>query len=82
MKGAKLDLKYFIFRTNSILMYRETLKLISNIKDRSSIEEMKAFIRYEFEQNKHITDSKKLEFLQATGRQRINSLRETMDMSK
>ena len=82
LKGKNLDLKYFIFRTNALLMYRESLKLTSKMIDKQSINDLKNFIRSEFELNRNITDNKKLEFLQATGRKKINSFKENIEMTK
>jgi len=71
----KFDLKYFILRTNTLLVYREAHKFSIKIKDPSSRNEFRQFIRHEFESSKHI------EYLIGSARKKLNSFKETFFMS-
>jgi hypothetical protein len=78
----KYDLKYFILRCNTLILYREALKFTSKLPDQNTKIELNQFIRYEFEKNRNITDQKKIEYLLADARKRINQFKETYNMSK
>ncbi len=77
----KFDLKYFIHRTNSLLVYREAIKFTSKIKETTTKNELRQYIRYEFETNINTEDPKKKEYLIATARKKINTFKETYFMS-
>jgi hypothetical protein len=77
----KFDLKYFILRTNALLIYREAIKFTYKIKDPISRSEMQNFIRYEFEVNRNLEDRKKIEYILGTARKKLNSFKETYYMS-
>lgn len=77
----KFDLKYFILRTNTLLIYREALKFTTNIKDPSTRQEIQQFIRNEFELSRHIEDRKKIEYLIGSARKKLNTFKETFFMS-
>jgi hypothetical protein len=77
----KYDLKYFIIRTNVLLLYREIHKFTYKIPDMNSRIELQSFIRNEFEMNKVTEDRKKIEYLIGNGRKKINTFKETFYMS-
>jgi hypothetical protein len=77
----KYDLKYFIIRTNVLLLYREIHKFTYKIPDKSTRKELQSFIRNEFEMNKNVENRKKIEFLIGNGRKKINTFKETFYMS-
>ena len=77
----KFDLKYFILRTNTLLIYRESLKFTTNIKDLTSRQEIRQFIRNEFDSSRHIQDRKKIEYMIGSARKKLNSFKETFLMS-
>ena len=77
----KYDLKYFIIRTNVLLLYREIHKFTYKIPDISTRIDLQKFIRDEFDMNKTIEDRKKIEYLIGNGRKKINTFKETFYMS-
>ncbi len=77
----KFDLKYFIIRTNVLLLYREIYKFTYKIADKGTRTDLQQFIRNEFEMNKNIEDRKKIEYLIGNGRKKINTFKETFYMS-
>jgi hypothetical protein len=77
----KYDLKYFILRTNTLLIYREALKFTTKIKDPMTQHDIRQFIRYEFESSRHIEDRKKIEYLIGSARKKLNNFKETYFMS-
>lgn len=77
----KYDLKYFILRTNTLLIYREALKFTMNIKDPIARHGTRQFIRIEFESSRSINDRKKIEYLLGSARKKLNSFKETFFMS-
>ncbi len=77
----KYDLKYFILRTNSLLIFREAIKFSGRIKDNSTRQEMRAFIRREFELNKREENRKRVEFMLGQARKRLNEFKETFSMT-
>ena len=77
----KYDLKYFILKTNVLKMYRESIKFTLKIQDKDSRKEMQKFIRNEFELNRNEENRKKIEYLIATGRKKINAFKESHNMT-
>jgi hypothetical protein len=77
----KFDLKYFILRTNTLLIYREALKFTSKIADPYTRQEIRQFIRTEFDSSRHIQDNKKVEYMIGVARKKLNSFKETYSMS-
>jgi hypothetical protein len=77
----KYDLKYFILRTNTLLIYREALKFTSKIPDPFTRFEIRQFIRTEFDSSRHIEDNKKIEYMIGSARKKLNSFKETYFMS-
>lgn len=78
----KFDLKYFILRSNALMIYREAIKFTYKIKDYNTRMEMQNFIRNEYEINKNLQDRKKIEYVLGLGRKKLNSLKESFYMSK
>jgi len=77
----KFDLKYFILRTNTLLIYREALKFTTKITDSNTRREIRQFIRTEFESSRHIQDNKKVEYMIGVARKKLNTFKETYFMS-
>lgn len=77
----KFDLKYFILRTNTLVLYREGIKFTYKIQDLQSRVEMQQYIRNEFEINRNISDRKKIEYALANARKKLNLFKETFYMS-
>ncbi len=77
----KLGLKHFILRANSLILYRESVKLCYTLKDKQSKNDMLAYIRSEFESSRNITDEKKIEYLLGIARKRINEMKDTLDFT-
>jgi len=77
----KYDLKYFILRTNSILLYREAIKACFSIKDLNTRNELIYHVRSEYDNSKHITDSKKIEYALGIARKKITLLKESLHLS-
>jgi hypothetical protein len=76
------DLKYFIIRTNILLLYREAFKFTYQVKDISTRFELQNYIRNEFELNRNLEDRKKIEYLIGNSRKKLNTFKETFYMSK
>lgn len=77
----KFDLKYFILRSNALLIYREAFKFTYKIKDLSTRLETQQYIRFEFENNKNITDRKRIEYMLGSARKKLNEFKETYLMA-
>jgi hypothetical protein len=77
----KFDLKYFILRTNALVIYREAIKFTYKIKDYSTRVELQQFIRNEYEYNKNIENREKIEYLLGNARKKLNHFKETYFMS-
>lgn len=77
----KFDLKYFIYRHNTLILFREAIKFTGKINDPLSRMEMRQFIRYEFDLNRNEENNKKQEYLIAGARKRINDFKETFFMA-
>jgi hypothetical protein len=77
----KYDLKYFILRTNTLLIYREAIKFTINIKDPITRHDMRQFIRTEFDSSRNVQDRKKIEYMIGSARKKLNSFKETFFMS-
>ncbi len=79
--GKVLDLKYFIFKTNTLILYREIIKYCGKISDSSSKNEMRNYIRNEFqrEANKEY-DEKTVEYKLGLARKQINTLKQQINM--
>jgi hypothetical protein len=75
------DLKYFIMRTNILLLYREALKFTYQIKDPTVRSDLQIYLRNEFELNRHLEDRKKIEYLIGYTRKKLNTFKETYYMS-
>jgi hypothetical protein len=75
------DLKYFIIRTNILLLYREAFKFTYQVKDLTVREDLQNYLRNEFEVNRNLTDRKKIEYLIGHTRKKLNSFKETYYMS-
>ena len=72
------DLKYFILRTNALIIYREAAKFTSlNVKDPETKMELQKYIRSEWEINRHIEDRKKIEYMLGVARKKLNDFKET-----
>lgn len=77
----KYDLKYFILRTNALVIYREAIKFTYKIPDINSRHEMIQFIRSEYEANRNLQDQKRIEYVLGTARKRLNHYKETFYLS-
>lgn len=79
--GKVMDLKYFIFKTNTLILYREIIKYCSKIPNINSKNEMKNYIRNEFEReaNKEY-DEKTVEYKLGLARKQINVLKQQINM--
>lgn len=78
----KFDLKYFIIRSNVLMLYREAIKFSFTIKDPQSRIELQHYIRSEFEANRKEDNRKKIEYMIAIGRKKINTFKESHKMTK
>ena len=58
----KFGLKYFILRSNSLILYREAVKLCYSLKDQQTKNDMLQFLRHEYETSRNIQDEKKIEY--------------------
>jgi hypothetical protein len=77
----KFDLKYFILRTNALILYRESIKFTYKIKDVSSRVEMQNYIRYEYDINRKEENRKKIEYMLGNARKKLNEFKETFLMT-
>ena len=82
-KGAKFGLKYFIMKTNTLQMYREVYKYTAGVSDSVSRQEMREFIRREFDRDCSLDYNEKLsEYKLGVARKKINELKYQIDMAK
>ena len=72
----KFDLKYFILRTNALIIYREGVKFTYKIKCPTTRRETQEYIRYEFESNKREDNRKKIEYMLGVARKKLNEFKE------
>jgi hypothetical protein len=77
----KYDLKYFILRSNTLLIYREAIKFTGKIKDPFTRQETRVFIRNEFEGNRAENNRKRIEYMLGAARKRLNEFKETFSMT-
>jgi hypothetical protein len=77
----KFDLKYFILRTNALIIYREAIKFTYKVKDPFTQIELQQYIRYEYENNKNVEDRKKIEYMLGLARKKLNDFKDTYLMS-
>ncbi len=75
------DLKYFILRTNALLIYREAIKFTLKIKDIPTRFETQKYIRSEFEINRGEANRKRVEYLLGAARKKLNDFKETFSMT-
>ncbi len=76
----KFDLKYFILKTNVLKVYRECIKFTYNIKDIQSRKEMQDYIRFEFDSSKNEENQKKIQYLIANCRKKLNSFKDSHNL--
>lgn len=77
----KFDLKYFILRTNVLILYREAIKFAYSIKDVSARKELLEMMRNDIESSRRVENRKQIEYDMALGRKKLNNLKETYMMS-
>lgn len=80
---GKYTLKYFILNSNTLKLYRESYKLVGSIKDTTTKNEMRDFIRNEFrnDTNKEYNEAN-VEYKLGVARKKINELKEQLNFSK
>lgn len=78
----KFSLKYFILKSNSLILYREAVKLCYTIPDKNTKFDMLLFLRNEYESTRSITDEKKIEYLLGNARKKINLMKESLDITR
>ena len=77
----KYDLKYFILRTNALIIYREAIKFTYKIKDINVRIETQIYIRNEFEINRKEENRKRIEYILGLSRKKLNDFKETYLMA-
>jgi len=77
----KYDLKYFILRTNALIIYREAIKFTYKIKDINVRSETQIYIRTEFDLNRGEENRKRIEYILGSSRKKLNDFKETYLMA-
>ena len=77
----KYDLKYFIFKTNTLLLYREIYKFCFNIQNIPAREEMRKYLRAEVDRDSKLEyNEKNSEYKLGVARKKINQLKIQIEM--
>lgn len=79
---GKFSLRYFILKSNTLILYREIYKYSSKIQDNSTRSEIRSYIRSQFEDdiNKKY-ESSVVEYKLGLARKRINDMKSQIDMT-
>jgi hypothetical protein len=79
--GNFKGLKYFIFKTNTLIIYREIVKYCGKIPNISSKNEMKRYIREELmREASQEYNEKTVEYKLGLARKQCNTLKQQIDM--
>lgn len=70
MKG----IKYFMLSHQSLMLYRDLMKLISKIPDHNTQNEIKVQVKNDYMRYRDIEDLEKMEYLIVTGRKQLKML--------
>ncbi|EPQ60866.1 hypothetical protein GLOTRDRAFT_102567 [Gloeophyllum trabeum ATCC 11539] len=76
-----LTLKHFILKHRVLNLYRQAIRSVRSIPDPQARKETVAWIRAEFERNKHLTDVPTIEDRLASGRRDLRRILPTMHLS-
>ncbi|KAI9149824.1 hypothetical protein H9P43_010003 [Blastocladiella emersonii ATCC 22665] len=66
--AANMTLNHFILRSQALALYRNYLRHLKPLQDRGTRDEMRKWIRGEFERTRFETDTEKIRTLIANGR--------------
>ncbi|PCH33561.1 hypothetical protein WOLCODRAFT_64141 [Wolfiporia cocos MD-104 SS10] len=73
-------LKHFILKQRVLNLYRQAVRASRTIPDRGARKETIAWIRNEFERNKHIHDVEMIEDKLAAGRRELKTILPTLSL--
>lgn len=67
-------LKYFMLSHQSLMLYRDFMKIIAKIPDQETQSEIKSQVKNDFIKYRQIEDLSQMEYLIVTGRKQLKQL--------